>query len=68
MPTERDACPAIRLSSLFLASLVLLTDEYVIAGILPELARDLAVSEGLAGQLVTVFSGTVAIAAPGTSP
>src|SRR5690606_23852988 len=31
---------------------------------LPELARDLAVSDGMAGQLVTVFSLTVAIAAP----
>lgn len=43
---------------------MLFTDDYVIAGILPELARDLAVSEGLAGQLITVFSATVAIAAP----
>jgi DHA1 family purine base/nucleoside efflux pump-like MFS transporter len=32
--------------------------------ILTELARDLALSEGQAGQLVTVFSVAVAVAAP----
>ncbi|GAA2101011.1 MFS transporter [Brevibacterium salitolerans] len=52
------------LFALFAAAFVLYTDDYVIAGILPELARDLAVSEGQAGQLVTVFSVTVAVAAP----
>lgn len=40
------------------------TDDYVVAGVLPEIARDLAVSEATAGQLVTVFSITVALAAP----
>lgn len=64
MPAERMVSPAVWLSSLFFTSVVLFTDDYVIAGILPELARDLAVSEGMAGQLVTVFSLTVAIAAP----
>lgn len=64
MPAERVVSPAVWLSSLFFASLVLFTDDYVIAGILPELARDLAVSNGMAGQLVTVFSLTVALAAP----
>jgi predicted MFS family arabinose efflux permease len=64
MPAERMVSPAVWLLSLFFASLVLFTDDYVIAGILPELARDLAVSDGLAGQLVTFFSLTVAIAAP----
>ncbi|WP_098731468.1 MFS transporter [Brevibacterium epidermidis] len=52
------------LFALLAAAFVLYTDDYVIAGILPELANDLAVSEGQAGQLVTVFSVTVAIAAP----
>ncbi|MCV9910394.1 MFS transporter [Brucella sp. HL-2] len=64
MPAERMISPAVWLSFLFFTSLVLFTDDYVIAGILPELARDLAVSGGMAGQLVTVFSLTVAIAAP----
>ncbi|WP_019204376.1 MFS transporter [Tsukamurella sp. 1534] len=44
--------------------LVLYTDDYVIAGILPELAADLGVSEPTAGQLITVFSLTIAAAAP----
>lgn len=52
------------LFALLAAAFVLYTDDYVIAGILPELAGDLDVSEGQAGQLVTVFSVTVALAAP----
>lgn len=52
------------LLALLAAALVLYTDDYVIAGVLPELAADLAVSEAAAGQLVTVFSLTVALAAP----
>jgi predicted MFS family arabinose efflux permease len=52
------------LFTLLSATFVLYTDDYVIAGILPELAHDLNVSEGQAGQLVTVFSLTVAVAAP----
>lgn len=46
------------------ASFVLYTDDYVIAGVLPEIAADLRVSEAIAGQLVTVFSFTIAVAAP----
>ncbi|RCS62088.1 MFS transporter [Microbacterium sp. JB110] len=52
------------LFTLLAAAFVLYTDDYVIAGILPELAADLGVTEGQAGQLVTVFSLTVAITAP----
>ena len=52
------------LFALFFAAFVLYTDDYVIAGILPELAGDLNVTEAQAGQLVTVFSLTVALAAP----
>lgn len=52
------------LFALLAAAFVLYTDDYVIAGILPELASDLAVTQGQAGQLVTVFSITVAVAAP----
>lgn len=52
------------LLALFVTAFVLYTDDYVIAGILPELADDLGVSVGQAGQLVTVFSLTVAVAAP----
>jgi len=64
MPAERMVFPAVWLTALFLVSLVLFTDDYVIAGILLELARDLAVSNGMAGQLITIVSLTIAIAAP----
>lgn len=52
------------LFTLLAAAFVLYTDDYVIAGILPELAADLGVTEGQAGQLVTMFSLTVALTAP----
>ncbi|MEV5975993.1 MFS transporter [Streptomyces sp. NPDC052114] len=52
------------LFALLAAAFVFYTDDYVIAGVLPEIARDLDVSEARAGQLVTVFSLTVALAAP----
>ncbi|MFG2289671.1 MFS transporter [Streptomyces sp. NPDC048595] len=52
------------LFALLAAAFVLYTDDYVIAGVLPEIARDLDVSEAHAGQLVTVFSLAVAVAAP----
>lgn len=52
------------LFALLAAAFVFYTDDYVIAGVLPEIARDLAVSEAHAGQLVTVFSLTVALVAP----
>lgn len=52
------------LLALLAAAFVLYTDDYVIAGILPELAVDLDVTESLAAQLITAFSLTVAIAAP----
>ncbi|MDT9681033.1 MFS transporter [Streptomyces sp. TRM76323] len=40
------------------------TDAFVIAGVLPEIADDLRVSPGAAGQLITVFSLTYALFAP----
>lgn len=40
------------------------TDDLVIAGLLPVIAHDLDVSVAAAGQLVTVFSLTYAVAAP----
>ncbi|MEV6279379.1 MFS transporter [Nocardia sp. NPDC051832] len=52
------------LFALLAAAFVFYTDDYVIAGVLPEIAGDLGVSEARAGQLVTVFSLTVALAAP----
>lgn len=52
------------LYALFFAAFVVYTDDYVIAGLLPELAADLKVATAGAGQLVTAFSLTVAVAAP----
>ncbi|WP_293695657.1 MFS transporter [uncultured Agrococcus sp.] len=52
------------LIGLFVAALALGTDEFVIAGLLPTIAADLAISTGAAGQLVTVFALTFALGAP----
>ncbi len=52
------------LIGLFAATLALGTDEFVIAGLLPEIASDLGVSLGTAGQLVTVFALAFALGAP----
>ncbi len=52
------------LGGLFAATLALGTDEFVIAGLLPELATDLQISTGMAGQLITVFALTFALGAP----
>lgn len=52
------------LVGLLLATFVIGTDDFIIAGILPAIAGDLGVSEAAAGQLVTVFSLTYAVAAP----
>ncbi|PRX01068.1 UNVERIFIED_ORG: putative MFS family arabinose efflux permease [Actinomadura viridilutea] len=52
------------LFGLLLATFAIGTDDFIIAGILPEIASDLEVSEAVAGQLVTVFSVTYAAAAP----
>ena len=40
------------------------TDAFIVAGVLPVIARDTRVSEGLVGQLITVFSLTYGIGAP----
>ncbi|MFE5858816.1 MFS transporter, partial [Streptomyces sp. NPDC056500] len=52
------------LIALFLSIFTFYTDDHVIAGILPELAAGLSVSEAVAGQLVTVFSLTIALVTP----
>lgn len=49
---------------LFIALLALGTDEFVISGILPDVAADLGVSPGTGGQLVTVFAIAFAFGAP----
>src|SRR5690625_3889340 len=49
---------------LMLSTFVIGADDFIIAGSLPEIARDQQVSEAATGQLVTVFSVTYALAAP----
>ncbi len=66
--TSNDAASLPRgsgwLIGLLLATFAVGTDDFVIAGILPAIASGLTVSEATAGQLVTVFSITYAVAAP----
>lgn len=52
------------LIGLFVATLALGTDEFVIAGLLPELAADLRITTGTAGQLIAVFALMFAFGAP----
>ena len=54
----------LRLLPLALATFGVGTDAFVIAGLLPAVARDLHVSVAAAGQLITVFSLTFALTAP----
>ncbi|SFB44274.1 Predicted arabinose efflux permease, MFS family [Amycolatopsis marina] len=49
---------------LFLTLLATATDEFIIAGVLREIARDLEVGVAAAGQLVTVFAVVYAVGAP----
>ncbi|MEU6986592.1 MFS transporter [Streptomyces sp. NPDC046324] len=53
-----------RLTPLALATFAVGTDGFVIAGLLPAIAEDLNVSIPAAGQLVTAFALTLAVAAP----
>ncbi|MBE1532753.1 MFS transporter [Actinomadura algeriensis] len=52
------------LFALFLLAFSFGTDDLVIAGVLPDIARDLDVSVAASGQLVTVFALTFALGAP----
>ncbi|MGW9429762.1 MFS transporter [Streptomyces decoyicus] len=60
----RGHLPAPWLCALTLCAFALQTDDFVITGVLPALARGLTVSEAAAGQLVTIFSVVCAVAAP----
>lgn len=46
------------------AVFVFYTDDYMIAGVLPELAADLGISESAAGQLVSTYSLVLVLGAP----
>jgi DHA1 family inner membrane transport protein len=53
-----------RIFLLALGMFALGTDAFVVAGVLPVIAREMKVTESLAGQLVTVFSFTYGFGAP----
>lgn len=62
--TDARARTRARLICLLMATFVIGTDDFVIAGVLPAIAAEQGVGEAAAGQLVTVFSITYALAAP----
>jgi DHA1 family inner membrane transport protein len=53
-----------RILLLALGMFALGTDAYVVAGVLPEISREMMVSESLAGQLVTAFTLIYGLGAP----
>ncbi|GHO71722.1 MFS transporter [Ktedonobacter sp. SOSP1-52] len=53
-----------RILLLALGMFALGTDAFVVAGVLPAISHDLTISEGAAGQLVTIFSLTYGLGAP----
>lgn len=54
----------IAIYTLFLAAFCVGTTEFVIAGLLPEISRDLGISIPVAGYLITAYAAGVAIGAP----
>ncbi|WP_193744201.1 MFS transporter [Geomicrobium sp. JCM 19039] len=52
-----------RLLLLVLGTFIIGTDDFVIAGLLPNIANDMGVTITAAGQLVTAFAITYAIGA-----
>lgn len=56
--------PPLWILALALAAFTIQTDDFIVLGVLPELADDLSVSETAAGQLGTVYSLTYAVTAP----
>ncbi|MFD1542417.1 MFS transporter [Nonomuraea guangzhouensis] len=64
-PEPKGSEPLVRgLLPLALATFAVGTDAFVMAGLLPAIAADLEVGMPAAGQLVTVFALTLAVAAP----
>src|SRR5579883_3455956 len=59
-PTRIDP----RIFLLALGMFALGTDAFVVAGVLPVIAKETGVTESLAGQLVTAFSLTYGLGAP----
>ena len=62
----QSAAPAAALSTgiLAAAAFAIVSTEFLIVGLLPELARDLSIPVSAAGQLVTLFAFTVMLSGP----
>ena len=56
-----------RILLLALGSFALGTDAFIVAGLIPDISRETGVSEGLVGQMVSVFTLCYAISGPGLS-
>ncbi|MBO0796845.1 MAG: MFS transporter, partial [Ktedonobacteraceae bacterium] len=52
------------IATLALGTFAIGTDEYIVAGLLPNIASDMHVAVSLAGQLISVFALTYAIGSP----
>ncbi|MFD1714604.1 MFS transporter [Amnibacterium flavum] len=62
IPSTPARFPTLGLAVLAAAIFVSITGEFLPTGLLPDMARDLRVSEAQVGLLITVFAGTVVIA------
>ncbi|MFJ2814254.1 MULTISPECIES: MFS transporter [unclassified Streptomyces] len=60
----RESSRRLLFASFIIGAFALGTSENVVAGILPDIAHGIGVSEGSAGLLVTAYAGTVTIAGP----
>src|SRR5205814_9250012 len=61
---EPLTCMNPRIVLLALGMFALGTDAFIVAGVLPVIAHETGVTEGLVGQLITVFSLTYDLGAP----
>ncbi|KMS59359.1 MFS transporter [Novosphingobium barchaimii LL02] len=61
---QSPAGSALAIILLAISAFIIVTTEFIIVGLLPNLARDLGVSIGTAGWLVTLFAFTVMLCGP----
>ncbi|KQM99292.1 MFS transporter [Sphingobium sp. Leaf26] len=61
---QAPAGSALAIILLAISAFIIVTTEFIIVGLLPNLARDLGVSIGTAGWLVTLFAFTVMLCGP----
>ncbi len=63
-PSVPARSSTLSIAILAVAAFVIVSTEFLIVGLLPELARDLSISVSAAGQLVTLFAFTVMLSGP----